>query len=166
MSFMSSREPVHRSHFFAQVLPRELYDVVVDFAAYPRLFPELKSARVVSATPPVVRVEYRAQMVMPVRYVLDHTCLPDVPSVDWRFVEGDVVTDSTGSWRFTPERGGTQVEYRASLDVRAPLPAFVLRKITDGLVSASLPRMFTSIEDDVRRRRAAAGPRAEPPASA
>ena len=95
-------------------------------------------------------------MVLPVRYVLDLTCQPDVPSVDWRFVEGEIVADSTGSWRFVAEGEGTRVDYRAALDVRAPVPAMILRKITDGLVSASLPRMFTSIESEVRRRRARA----------
>ena len=150
---MNPREPVHRTHLVAQAAPREVYDVVVDFPAYPRLFTELKEARVLSTTPPVARVEYRAQMVLPVRYVLDLTCLPDVPSVDWRFVEGEVVADSTGSWRFTAEGDGTRVDYRASLDVRAPLPGMILRKITDGLVSASLPKMFTSIEAEIRRRR-------------
>jgi hypothetical protein len=93
-------------------------------------------------------------MVLAVRYVLDLTCQPDVPSVDWRFVEGEIVTDSTGSWRFTPEGEGTRVDYRVSMDVRAPVPGIILRKITDGLVSASLPRMFTSLEAEVRRRRA------------
>jgi ribosome-associated toxin RatA of RatAB toxin-antitoxin module len=152
---MTPREPVQRSHFIAQATPSEVYQIVVDFPAYPRLFPELNGARVLSSTPPVFRVEFRTQMVLPVRYVLDLTCAPEVPSVDWRFVEGEVVTDSTGGWRFTPERGGTRVDYRAALDVRAPLPGIILRKITDGLVSASLPRMFTSIEAEVRRRKAA-----------
>jgi ribosome-associated toxin RatA of RatAB toxin-antitoxin module len=158
MASMNAREPVQRSHFMAQATPAEVYAVVVDFPAYPRLFPELTGARVIptqtSTATSVVRVEFRARMVLPVRYVLDLTCLPEVPSVDWRFVEGEVVTESTGSWRFTPEAGGTRVEYRAALDVRAPLPGVILRKITDGLVSASLPRMFTSIEAEVRRRRA------------
>jgi len=151
---MSAREPVHRSHLITAATPREVYDIVVDFPSYPRLFPELKGARVVSAQGTIVRVEFRAQMVLPVRYVLDLTCQPDVPSVDWRFVEGEIVTDSTGSWRFTPEGNGTRVEYRAALDVRAPVPGIILRKITDGLMSASLPRMFSSIEAEVRRRRA------------
>jgi ribosome-associated toxin RatA of RatAB toxin-antitoxin module len=150
---MSAREPVHRSQLVTPATPREVYDIVVDFPAYPRLFPELKGARVISTQGSVVRVEFRAQMVLPVRYVLDLTCQPDVPSVDWRFVEGDVVTDSTGSWRFAAEGEGTRVDYRAALDVRAPVPGIILRKITDGLVSASLPRMFTSIESEVRRRR-------------
>ena len=143
----------------AQATPREVYDVVVDFPAYPRLFPELNGARIISTDGLVIRAEFRAQMVLPVRYVLDLTCLPDVPSVDWRFVEGEVVTDNTGNWRFTPEPGGTRVDYRVALDVRAPVPGVILRKITDGLVAASLPRMFTSIDAEVRRRRAApAGP--------
>jgi ribosome-associated toxin RatA of RatAB toxin-antitoxin module len=150
---MSAREPVHRSHLFTATTPRELYDIVVDLPSYPRLFPELKGARVISTQGTVVRVEFRAQMVLPVRYVLDLTCQPDAPAVDWRYVEGEIVTDSTGSWRFTAEGDGTRVEYRAALDIRAPVPGIILRKITDGLVSASLPRMFTSLEAEVRRRR-------------
>jgi ribosome-associated toxin RatA of RatAB toxin-antitoxin module len=153
------REPVQRSHFIARATPREVYEIVVDFPAYPRLFPEIKDARVLApgpaGQPNVVRVEFRAQMVLPVRYVLDLTCLPDIPSVDWTFVEGEVVTDSTGGWRFIAEPGGTRVEYRVALDVRAPLPGAILRKITDGLVTASLPRMFTSIEAELRRRQGA-----------
>jgi ribosome-associated toxin RatA of RatAB toxin-antitoxin module len=156
---MNPRDPVQRSHFVANATPSEVYGVVVDFPSYPRLFPELTGARVISTAPPVFRVEFRAQMVLPVRYVLDLTCLPEIPSVEWTFVEGEVVANSTGGWRFTPEVGGTRIDYRAALDVRAPLPGMILRKITDGLVSASLPRMFTAIEAEIRRRR---GPRTAP----
>jgi ribosome-associated toxin RatA of RatAB toxin-antitoxin module len=157
---MGTREPVHRSHFIPQSAPREVYDVVVDFPAYPRLFPDLKASRVISAEPPLFRVEFRAQVVLPVRYVLDLTCDPAAPSIDWRFVEGEVVTGSTGGWRFAAERDGTQVDYRAAIDINAPLPGMILRRITDALVSASLPKMFVSIEDEVKRRRSAgAAPR-------
>ena len=126
-----------------------------DFAAYPRLFPEIKQARVLSSAGEAVRVEFRAQAVIAVRYVLDITCKPGVPSVDWTFVEGEVVTDSVGSWRFGAAGGATMLDYAASLDVKAPLPGFVLRKVTDGLVSASLPAMFSSIEREVRARQQA-----------
>ena len=161
---MSSREPVQRSHFISGAAPADVYAVVVDFAAYPRLFPEIKSAAVLSVTPgergtAVFRVEFRAQIVLPVRYVLDLSCDPAAPSVEWRFVEGEIVTDSNGGWRFAAERGGTRVDYRVSMDINAPLPGFMLRKITDGLVGASLPKMFASIEQEVRRR-----PAARPPA--
>jgi ribosome-associated toxin RatA of RatAB toxin-antitoxin module len=170
---MDSRIPVRRHHHIPRATPRELYDVVVDFPAYPRLFPELKEVRVLSrtATPTgtVARVEFRAQMVLPIRYVLDLTCAGEAPDgapprVDWKYVEGEVVTDNQGSWRFQPVGDGTGVDYAVSLDVKAPVPSFVLRKIIDGLVSASLPNMFVSLERELRKRQAA-GPPATAPSS-
>jgi ribosome-associated toxin RatA of RatAB toxin-antitoxin module len=166
---MDGREPVSRSQHLAGLSPATAYGVVTDFPAYPRLFPEIKEARVISRMPAgggdgdgavgeIVRVEFKAQVVLAVRYVLDLVCRPqpvDGPSVDWSFVQGEIVTDSQGAWRFTPERDGTLMSYRASLSVRAPLPGFVLRKVTDGLVAASLPAMFTAIERESRRRQGA-----------
>jgi ribosome-associated toxin RatA of RatAB toxin-antitoxin module len=158
---MDAREPVRRRQLIPRATTRQVYDVVVDFPAYPRLFPELKGARVVSTTGAVVRVEFVAYMVLPIRYVLDLTCVAEPSSgpltVSWTYVEGEVVTNSVGGWRFSTEGDGVAVEYTVSLDVRAPLPGFVLRKVTDGLVSASLPNMFSSIEREVRRRQAAVG---------
>ena len=154
---MSAREPVHRTHTVARATPAEVYAVVVDFAAYPRLFPEIKQTRIVSTNGNVVRVDFRAEAVISVRYVLDLTCDPAALKVDWTFVEGEIVTGSTGGWRFTPAGDGTTVDYRAVLDVKAPLPGFILRRVTDGLVAASLPNMFASIERDVRARQARTG---------
>jgi ribosome-associated toxin RatA of RatAB toxin-antitoxin module len=160
---MDSREPVRRRQVVPRATPPELYAIVTDFAAYPRLFPELKATRVVSTTGQVVRVEFRAQIVMPIRYVLDLKCSGlDVPpgaplAIDWTYVEGEIVTGSVGGWRFATEGDGTAVDYTVSIDVRAPLPGFVLRKVTDGLVSASLPNMFVSLDREVRRRQAAGG---------
>jgi ribosome-associated toxin RatA of RatAB toxin-antitoxin module len=167
---MDSREPVRRRHFVPRATPREVYDVIVDFPAYPRLFPELKEARVLSRTGDVARVEFRAHMVMPIRYVLDLACgaaaAPGAPlTVDWKFVEGEIVTNNVGGWRFSTEGDGTTVDYEVSLDVKAPVPGFVLRKIIDGLVSASLPNMFVSLEREVRKRQVA-GAAAPPPSSA
>jgi ribosome-associated toxin RatA of RatAB toxin-antitoxin module len=149
---MDAREPVQRRHFVDRATPAEIFAVVTDFPSYPRLFPELKEARLVSETGDVKRVEFRAQVVMPVRYVLDLVCDAATPKIDWSFVEGEIVTGSTGGWRFAAEGSGTAIDYRVALDVRAPLPGFVLRKITDTLVSASIPKMFASIEREVRRR--------------
>ena len=151
---MSAREPVHRTHLVARATPAEAYAVVTDFPAYPRLFPEFKQARVVSTTGSVVRVEFRAEVVIAVRYVLDLACDAAALTVDWTFVEGEIVTGSTGGWRFIASGDGTTIDYRAALDVKAPLPGFILRRVTDGLVSASLPAMFASIEREVRARQA------------
>ena len=150
---MDTRAPVERSYLLKGAAPREAYDVVVDFDAYPRLFPELTSVRVLDRTPERLRVEFRASVVLSVRYVLDVRCDPGSLTVDWTYVEGEIVVDSTGGWRFHLDPAGTRVDYRAAMTIKAPLPGFIVRKATDALVSASLPGMFASIEREVNRRR-------------
>ena len=152
MAGPSGREPVQKRHLLSRATPAEVYAVVTDFAAYSRLFPEIKATRVLETKGALVRVEFRAQIVLPIRYVLDLVCDPERRTVDWTFVEGEIVTDSVGGWRMTPEGEGTAIDYRVALEVKAPVPGFVLRKVTDGLVAASLPNMFAAIEREVRKR--------------
>ncbi|HVR64123.1 MAG TPA: SRPBCC family protein [Polyangia bacterium] len=166
---MDGREPVSRTVYVGGVPPAGLFAVVTDFSSYPRLFPEMKEVRVLSRRPAadsdgangaeIVRVEFKAQVVLAVRYVLDLVCRPQppaAPTVDWTFVEGEVVTDSRGGWRFVGEGDGTRLTYQAALTVKAPLPGFVLRKVTDGLVAASLPAMLGAVEREARQRQARA----------
>jgi ribosome-associated toxin RatA of RatAB toxin-antitoxin module len=150
---MESRTPVERTTVLRSASPREAFDVVTDFEGYPRLFPELKMVRIVERRGNVVRVEFRAEVVLQVRYVLDLACDPEALTVDWTFVEGEIVTDSVGSWRFTQVPDGTKVDYRVAMSIRAPLPAFIVRRATDALVSASIPGMFVAIDKEILRRR-------------
>jgi ribosome-associated toxin RatA of RatAB toxin-antitoxin module len=146
--------PVSKTALFKDVAPAAVYAVVVDFPAYPRLFPEIKAARVLSAEGKRVRAELRGNIVLPFRYVLDLDCDAEALTVDWRYVEGEVVKHSEGGWRFSAEDGGTRVDYRVAMEISAPLPGFILRKITDGLVALSLPAMFVSVEREVHLRAA------------
>jgi len=144
--------PVSRSAVLQAIAPAAVYAVVVDFAAYPRLFPEIKAAQVLSSEGKRVRAAFRGNIVLPFRYVLDLDCDPDALTVDWCYVEGEVVKNSEGGWRFSPEGDGTRVEYRVAMEISAPLPGFLLRKITDGLVALSLPAMFASVEREAKAR--------------
>ncbi len=144
--------PVSRSAVMPAVSPAAVYAVVVDFPAYPQLFPEIKAVRVLSTEGKRVRVEFRGNIVLPFRYVLDLDCDPEALTVDWRYVEGEVVKNSEGNWRFAPEGGGARVTYQVAMEISAPVPGFLLRKITDGLVSLSLPSMFASVEREALRR--------------
>ncbi|HEY4186353.1 MAG TPA: SRPBCC family protein [Polyangia bacterium] len=150
---MESRTPVERNYLVRGIAPRAVYDVVTSFEAYPRLFPELKTVRVVERQGNRVRVEFRAEVVLTVRYVLDLVCDPGALTVDWTFVEGEIVTDSVGGWRFLADPAGTRVEYRVAMTIKAPLPGFIVRRATDALVSASIPGMFAAIDREVRRAR-------------
>lgn len=144
--------PVTKTAVLQGITPAAVYAVVVDFAAYPRLFPEIKAARVLSTEGKRVRAEFRGNIVLPFRYVLDLDCDPEALTVDWRYVEGEVVKNSEGGWRFSPEGDGVRVEYRVAMEISAPLPGFLLRKITDGLVALSLPAMFASVEREAKSR--------------
>jgi ribosome-associated toxin RatA of RatAB toxin-antitoxin module len=134
------------------VTPAAVYAVVVDFPAYPRLFQEIKEARVVSREGKRVRAEFRGNIVVPFRYVLDLDCDEAGLTVDWHYVEGEVVKNSEGGWRFAAEADGVRVEYQVAMEISAPVPGFLLRKITDGLVALSLPAMFASVEREVKAR--------------
>jgi ribosome-associated toxin RatA of RatAB toxin-antitoxin module len=146
-------EPVRRTHLVPQATPAEVYAVVVDFAAYPKLFSEFTSTRVIETAGKRLRVEFNVQVVMPARYVLDLVCDAEALTVDWTFVEGTIISDSRGSWRFVPEGSATRIDYSAALEVNAPLPGFVLRKISNAIVSASLPAMFAAITREVAARK-------------
>ncbi|HJX64224.1 MAG TPA: SRPBCC family protein [Polyangia bacterium] len=146
-------KPVRHSAVMAGASPAEVFAVVVDFPAYPRLFPEIKQARVLRSQAGKVRAEFRGNLVLPFRYVLDLDCNAQAGTVTWTYVEGELVKNSTGGWGFVAEAGGTRVEYEVALRIEAPVPGFLLRKITDGLVTLSLPAMFASIEREIGRRR-------------
>jgi ribosome-associated toxin RatA of RatAB toxin-antitoxin module len=145
--------PVRKIAVLRGVAPLAVYAVVVDFPAYPRLFPEIKAARVLSTDGQRVRAEFRGNIVVPFRYVLDLDCDPAALTVDWRYVEGEVVKSSEGGWRFAAEGDGARVEYSVAMEIAAPVPGFLLRKITDGLVALSLPAMFASIEREAKARK-------------
>jgi uncharacterized membrane protein len=146
-------EPVRHSQLFLDQSPRQIYDVVVDFEAYPKVFKEIQSVRVLSSKEGVVRADFKVPLMLPVRYMLDLACNPETLTVAWTFVEGDIVTDNKGAWAFTAEGPNTRVDYQVSLSVKAPVPGFVLRKVTDALVSASLPGMFRALEAEARKRK-------------
>jgi ribosome-associated toxin RatA of RatAB toxin-antitoxin module len=144
--------PVSRTAVMPAVSPAAAYAVVVDFPAYPQLFPEIKAVRVLSTEGKRVRAEFRGNIVLPFRYVLDLDCDPEALTVDWHYVEGEVVKSSQGSWRFVAEGDGVRVTYQVAMEISAPVPGFLLRKITDGLVTLSLPSMFASVEREALRR--------------
>lgn len=145
-------ETIEREHFVAGRTPAELYAVVTDYASYPRIIPEFTGARVVSQHGTTTRVELRARVVVEVRYVIDIVHQPEAFTTSWTFVEGEVVSDSVGGWRFTAEGTGTRIHYRAGVAIKAPLPKFVINKVSNALMGTSIPNMFRAVEREAQAR--------------
>jgi ribosome-associated toxin RatA of RatAB toxin-antitoxin module len=144
-------ETITREYTIQGIAPRAVYDIVTDYACYPRIFPEFTGCRVLSDKAQTRRVEFRARIVVEVRYVLDIAHDPERLSTDWTFVEGEVVSDSAGGWAFSGTTD-THIHYRAGMAVRAPLPKFVINKISNALMGSSIPNMFRALEREARAR--------------
>jgi ribosome-associated toxin RatA of RatAB toxin-antitoxin module len=145
-------ETIERTRFIAGVTPRACYEIVTDYDCYPRIFPEFAGCRVLSTTGAVKRVEFRARVVVEVRYVLDIVHDEAALTTSWTYVGGEIVTDSVGGWRFSPEGDGTRIHYHAGMAVKAPLPKFVINKISNALMGTSIPNMFAALEREAQAR--------------
>jgi hypothetical protein len=134
--------------------------VVTDYACYPRIFPDFTGCKVVGGEGSVQRVEFRARVVVEVRYVLDITHDPEKLTTSWKYVEGEIVSDSEGGWQFDCPEGArkdgedvTRIRYRAGIAVKAPLPKFVVNKISNALMGTSIPTMFKALEREALARK-------------
>jgi ribosome-associated toxin RatA of RatAB toxin-antitoxin module len=144
-------ETITRETTIRGVAPRAVYDIVTDYACYPRIFPEFTGCRVLSEKDLMKRVEFRARVVVEVRYVLDIEHDPEKLTTKWRYVEGEVVSDSVGGWQFSGEKD-THIKYHAGMAIRAPLPKFVINKVSNALMGQSIPNMFRALEKEAHAR--------------
>jgi hypothetical protein len=144
-------ETITREHVIRGVAPRAVYDIVTDYACYPRIFPEFTGCRVLSEEGATKRVEFRARVVVEVRYVLDILHDVEKTTTRWTFVEGEVVSDSVGGWQLSGE-GDTFIKYHAGMAIRAPLPKFVINKVSNALMGSSIPNMFRALEREAHAR--------------
>lgn len=149
---MTDLSPVRRTHTIRSARPDAVFEVVADFPAYARLFKDISESRVLQTDGNQVRAEFCMALVLPIRYVLDLVCDRANLTIDWTLVKGDVMTTNQGGWAFHAAGDDTVVDYHITLSLKAPVPGFILRKVTDGLINLSLPAMFKSIEDEVRTR--------------
>ncbi len=144
-------ETITREHTIKGVPPRPVYDIVTDYACYPRIFPELIAARVLGEDGAHKQVEFRTRVVVEVRYVLDIVHDLDTLTTHWTYLEGEVVSDSVGGWQLSGERD-THIKYHAGMAIRAPLPKLIVNKMSNALMGSSIPNMFRALEREAHAR--------------
>src|SRR5262249_2252391 len=145
-------ETIMREHVIRGVAPRAVYDIVTDYACYPRIFPEFKNVMVLADRGAQKRVEFRARVVIEVKYVVDIAHDEGKLSTRWTFVSGEVISGSAGGWDFLPNGDGTLIRYHAGIAVRAPLPKLIINKVSNALMGTSIPNMFRALEREARAR--------------
>lgn len=126
--------------------PRAVFEVITDFEAYPRIFPEFREVEVLEDEGEEAVVRFRAHFGIDLDYTL--RIKRSFPAVSWTLVEGDL-KDSQGSWSLVAEgEGTTRVTYRLAAAVGFYVPRFV----SDRLVAASLPPTLDKLAAEVARR--------------
>lgn len=126
------------------------FDVAVDFESYPEWARDVKSVTVLErdAEGRGTSVEYRAAALgKSVRYVLayDYAEAPDAFS--WRLVEGDMLRQLDGSYRFEAESdSSTRVHYELAVELAVPLPGFVKRRASGLIMGNALKELKKQVE--------------------
>ena len=146
-------ETVEREYLIRGIPPRSVYDVVTDYACYPRVFPEITGARVLVDEGERKQVEFRARVLVGARYVLDIRHDPEHLATRWTFVEGEVVEDSEGGWQIEARGEDTVVRYRAGVMIKAPLPRVVVNQVSNALMGPGVASMFRALEREALARR-------------
>ena len=135
------------------VTPKELYDVVTDYPAYPTFFKDFTRVQVLSTEGDVQTVEFTAKVVKEVSYTLRIAHDTEALKTRWTFVRGKMITESKGGWSFSEAPGGAKIDYDAEIEVNAPLPGFIKKKIQDAILNRSIATMFDQLAAEVKRRR-------------
>ncbi|MCA8923417.1 MAG: SRPBCC family protein [Planctomycetes bacterium] len=135
------------------VTPQELFDVVTDYPSYPRFFKDFTRVRVLSTEGDVQTVEFTAKVVKEVSYTLRIAHDAEALKTRWTFVRGTLITESKGGWSFSEAPGGAKIDYDAEIEVNAPLPGFIKKKIQDAILNRSIATMFDQLAAEVKRRR-------------
>lgn len=144
---------VTRSAVIHGVSPKELYDVVTDYPSYPTFFKDFTRCVIHEKQGNVWIVEFFAKVVKEVSYTLRIVHDPEQLTTRWTFIRGRLVSDSKGGWAFSEVEGGARVDYEAEIEVNAPLPGFLKKKIQDAILNRSIATMFAQLEAEALRRR-------------
>ena len=135
------------------VAPQELYDVVTDYESYPRYFTDFTRCVVHTKDGNTWTVEFHVKVIKEVSYTLRIVHDPEALTTAWTFVRGTLVSESVGGWKFSESPDGAKIDYEAEIEVNAPLPGFIKRRIQDAVLNKSIVTMFGQLEAEVRRRR-------------
>ena len=126
------------------------FDVAVDFESYPEWARDVKSATVLERDTEGrgTRVEFRAAALgKSIRYVLEYDYSQAPESFSWRLVEGEMLKQLDGTYRFEPEGdGSTRVHYDLAVELSMPLPGLVKRRASGLIMGNALKELKKQVE--------------------
>lgn len=134
------------------------YDVVTDYENYPKWLPEFATSRIVHRESDTVEhVEFTISIKVlmkkfETKYTIRAEKWPDELRTHWTYVSGDAIDNTIGSWKFTDQGGRCRVDYEAMISVDIPISKGIANKVANILSSTTLPRTFSNLEKEAKRR--------------
>jgi ribosome-associated toxin RatA of RatAB toxin-antitoxin module len=123
--------------------------VVLDFERYPEWARDVKQVTIHErdAEGRGSKVEFRAAgLGKSFRYTLayDYAQLPT--SFSWTLVEGEMLRQLDGTYRFEADGDGTRVHYDLVVDLSAPLPGLIKRRAAGMIMGTALRELKKAVE--------------------
>jgi ribosome-associated toxin RatA of RatAB toxin-antitoxin module len=116
----------------------KVFEVIGDYANYPKFLPEVKGAEVVKKADHT-EVTYDVDLkVKRIKYTLKHMHAPPNKAT-WTLVKGEMMSGNDGSWNLEslgPSR--TKATYTIEIKLGPLVPGFIVK----GLTEQSLPEML------------------------
>ena len=123
--------------------PEKLYQVVVDYEAYPKFLDNMKSAKILRRDGSKVEVEFEVVLL---GKAIAYTLLFDETlnkGIKWTLVKSSFMKENNGGWNLRPEgEGKTHATY--SLEVKVSL--FIPKSVSTALAGAELPKVLEAFK--------------------
>jgi uncharacterized membrane protein len=129
-----------------------IWDVLVDFEAYPGWARDLKGVTVDAQGGDGLgrEVTYRAAaMGRSTGYTLAYEYGTDPMTITWQLVRGDIMRRLDGSYLLEPldgDPGRTRVTYHLDVELIVPLPGFVKRRAETKIIHTALRELRDHVE--------------------
>jgi len=129
--------------------PARCYEVATDFERYSEWARDVKSVTVHERDDQgrATKVEYRAAAIgKSITYTLAYGYTDAPGSFSWSLIEGDMLRQLDGTYRFEPDDDGTRVHYDLTVDLSAPLPGFMKRRAAGMIMGTALKELKREVE--------------------
>ncbi len=129
--------------------PERCYEVAIDYERYPEWARDVKQATIKErdAEGRGSIVQYRAAaMGKSFSYTLEYDYSDAPHSFSWHLVEGEMLRQLDGTYRFEADDDGTRVHYDLTVDLSAPLPGIIKRRAAGMIMGTALKELKKAVE--------------------
>lgn len=136
------------SNSIAIKAPRDkVFEIVTDFAKYPKFIPEVEAVKVISKTKTRAKATFTVNLVKMINYTLDFR-MTAPNKIGWTLVEGDFMESNDGSWVFTAlEKNLTD----AAFSVNIGFPFWVPSSLAEGAIKSTMPKMMKHFKAEAEK---------------